>query len=330
MQAIPLVSVCIQTYQHENFIRTCLDGVLQQQTNFPFEIIIGEDDSTDGTRAICQEYAARYPDLIRLFLRSEKDKIYVDGLKTGRFNFLSNIKDARGRYIALLDGDDYWTDEKKLQKQVDWMEAEPAMSICAHSVYWRKENGKMYIPPHLELGTGNRLFSLDDLIAKYFLHMSSMMFRKKDVVDLPPWYMELQVIDYPLAIHLAQKGSIGFMNETMGVYNIHEGGMWSVLRPPHDVKRLWKLFTSLAIHYDGKIRSGMRKMREGAGKWLIYFYRSRSWHDHQWFIDELQLKRFEEDRELLQTLKAPYTLKGRLTILYNFSKAVVKKMIGRK
>ena len=80
----PVISVCVQTYQHKNYIRQCLDSVLSQKTNFPFEIILGEDDSTDGTREICLEYAAKHPDLIRLFLRSEKDKIYIDGRKTGR------------------------------------------------------------------------------------------------------------------------------------------------------------------------------------------------------------------------------------------------------
>ena len=101
----PLVSVCIPTYQHAAYIRQCLDSVLQQQTSFPFEIIIGEDDSTDGTREICLDYATRYPDQIRLFLRKEEEKIIINGNKTGRYNIIQNFREARGKYIAMLDGD---------------------------------------------------------------------------------------------------------------------------------------------------------------------------------------------------------------------------------
>jgi len=121
----PVVSVCIQTYQHRHFIAKCLDSVLNQKTNFPFEIILGEDDSTDGTREICEEYAKKHPSIIRVFLRSRADKIYVDNLMTGRFNFIQNLQQARGRYIALVDGDDFLCDDLKLQKQFDMMEANP-------------------------------------------------------------------------------------------------------------------------------------------------------------------------------------------------------------
>src|ERR1044071_8468227 len=99
----PLVSVCIQTYQHAPFIKDCLESVLAQKTNFPFEIIVGEDDSTDGTRDICRQYAIANPETIRLFLREEKDRIYIKGEKTGRFNLLNNLAAAKGKYIAMLD-----------------------------------------------------------------------------------------------------------------------------------------------------------------------------------------------------------------------------------
>lgn len=109
-QILPIVSVCVQTYQHEAYIKECLDSILAQKTSFPFEIILGEDDSEDQTRKICKEYAEKNPDRIRLFLRNKKDKIFINGVKTGRFNFLENLKSCRGKYIAMCDGDDYWTD----------------------------------------------------------------------------------------------------------------------------------------------------------------------------------------------------------------------------
>ncbi|MDI1322296.1 MAG: glycosyltransferase family 2 protein [Algoriphagus sp.] len=129
-QVIPMVSVCVQTYQHEAYIRECLDSILSQKTTFPFEIILGEDDSEDGTREICKEYADKHPDVIRLFLRDKKDKIFINGTKTGRFNFLENLKSCRGKYISFCDGDDYWVDSEKIQKQVEFLESNPEIFLC--------------------------------------------------------------------------------------------------------------------------------------------------------------------------------------------------------
>src|SRR5205809_8020554 len=95
-----IVSVCVQTYQHASYIRECLDGILMQQTDFPFEILVGEDNSTDGTKEICIKYAEKYPEKIRLFLHHRKNNIRISDRPTGRFNFLYNIYSAKGKYIA--------------------------------------------------------------------------------------------------------------------------------------------------------------------------------------------------------------------------------------
>ena len=131
----PLVSVCIQTYQHAGFIAECLDSVLMQHTNFSFEIILGEDESKDDTRKICKEYAEKYPSKIKLFLRSRKDVIYINGKPSGRFNLIENLKSCQGKYIALCEGDDYWVEPLKLQKQVDLLEKNPQLIACHH---WQK------------------------------------------------------------------------------------------------------------------------------------------------------------------------------------------------
>src|SRR5690606_24113344 len=121
------LSVCIQTYNHAPYIAQALDSVLMQETDFDFEILLGEDESTDGTREICQEYARQHPDKIRLFLNSRENVIYINGRPTGRWNFMNNLRHVRGEYVALLDGDDYWTDPRKLQKQVDVLDASPEL-----------------------------------------------------------------------------------------------------------------------------------------------------------------------------------------------------------
>jgi glycosyltransferase involved in cell wall biosynthesis len=126
----PVVSVCIVTYKHAPYIRECIESALNQKTDFPYEICIGEDESPDSTREICQEYAEKYPEKIRLFLHSREDVIYSFGYPTGRFNFLQTIKNCRGKYIAYCEGDDYWQDLEKLQKQVSFMEQHSDYSMC--------------------------------------------------------------------------------------------------------------------------------------------------------------------------------------------------------
>jgi len=127
----PLVSVVTTTYQHAPYIRQCLDSILMQETDFPFELIIGEDGSTDGTREICIEYANKYPDKIRLFLRDRKLTQYVteDG-RTVIFNGYFSRAAARGEYIAMCEGDDYWIDPNKLKKQIKILQASPFAAAC--------------------------------------------------------------------------------------------------------------------------------------------------------------------------------------------------------
>src|SRR5690606_14855355 len=102
-----LVSVCIVTYNHVDYIRECIESVLNQKLSFQYEILIGDDDSTDGTREICMQYAKQYPEKIKLFLHKRENNILIEGRPSGRFNFIYNLYSARGKYIAFCEGDDY-------------------------------------------------------------------------------------------------------------------------------------------------------------------------------------------------------------------------------
>jgi len=124
----PLVSVCVQAYQHVNFIKDCLEGILMQKTNFEFEILLRDDASTDGTAEICKDYASKYPDLINL-LAYEENQFSQDVRP-----FIDNVRRARGKYIALCEGDDYWTDPYKLQKQADFLKANPEYGMVYSNV----------------------------------------------------------------------------------------------------------------------------------------------------------------------------------------------------
>lgn len=322
----PLVSVCIQTYQHAAFIKECLDSVLMQETDFPFEIILGEDDSTDGTREICIDYAERYPHIIKLFLRSEKDKIFINGEKTGRFNYIENLKAASGKYIALLDGDDYWISKDKLQKQADFMQANPDCSMCFHKIMWDRVKGRLF-EKKSKLPSTDTKFTLDDLLEANIVNTASCMFRKNNIEEIPEWFFQVPFLDYPLNLHNAQKGKIGFLAETMAVYRIHPGGMWSSKQAPGNLIRLWHLYGVIARNVNGKVRTAMQARRFKTGNELIGFYQTHLWESKKWMKEELECKEFAEDEILLKRLEDTPALKNYFLNSWFFSKKIFRKIL---
>jgi len=322
----PLVSVCIQTYQHAAYIKECLDSVLIQETDFPFEIILGEDDSTDGTRRICIEYANRYPDIIRLFLRAEKDKIFINGEKTGRFNFIGNLKAASGKYIALLDGDDYWLTKHKLQKQVDFMRANTDCSMSFHKTLHSWKKGKPFIK-NKELPDSDTKFCIEVLLKPNTIHTSNCMFLRSNIDEMPQWFYEVPVLDFPLHIHNAQKGKIGFIAEAMSVYRIHPGGMCSSRREPINYIRIWHLYSIMAANLNGEVGSMIISRRFKIGTDLINFYKNHLWEKRGWFKKELGKRKFSDDEILLQQFCLPPTLKNYLFNCCSYSKKIVRRVI---
>lgn len=215
MTKAPLVSVCCISYNQQDFIGEALEGFVMQKTDFAFEVIISDDKSTDGTRQIISEYAKKYPDIIKPVFHKKN----FGSLK----NYLDNFKRATGKYIAMCEGDDYWTDPNKLQKQVDFLESNPDYAISFHPVRVRHENDNMrdhFFPSET---TG---FDLDTLLDHNFIQTNSVMYRRQvnydemSDADFAPgdWYLHL---------YHARFGKIGFMKDVMAVYRKHEGGMWA-------------------------------------------------------------------------------------------------------
>ncbi|NEV93949.1 glycosyltransferase [Psychroflexus sp. YR1-1] len=219
----PVVSVCIQTYQHVSFIEQCLDSILIQETDFNYEILLGEDASTDGTREICMDYANRFPDKIRLFLHHRENNIKIGGQPTGRFNFLYNLYSANGKYIAVCEGDDYWTDPLKLQKQVDFLEENKGYVICFHKVALLSkgellEDNITIVPKNHE--------TITDLAEKgNYIHTPSVMFRSQNL-NFPNEFKLSSIGDFFLYMLLARSGKIGYIDEKMAVYRLGSG-IWS-------------------------------------------------------------------------------------------------------
>ncbi len=217
-----MVSVSIVTYNHKNYISQCLDSVLMQETTFPFEIILGEDESNDGTREICIEYAKKFPDKIKLFLRSRKDVIYVNGYASGRFNMLENLKSTNGNYIALLEGDDYWTDPLKLQKQVDILEENKTLVACHH---WQKiaiQKDEKYLEVDSPKdGYYSQPVSNVKAIFSNKLRLKSRTLMFRNIIDdnfFPDWFTKMAFGDVPLSFLLGKHGDFGFLDEEMAVY----------------------------------------------------------------------------------------------------------------
>ena len=183
----PLVSVCTATYQHAEYIEECIEGILIQKTDFPFEIIIGEDESDDGTREICKNYAEKYPDKIRLFLRDRKSScIFNDqGNRINGFNGKWTRKSARGKYIALCEGDDYWTDPLKLQKQVDFLEENSEYGLVHTDCdnYIQKE-GKWIRRANQYLVNHDEKISVDS--EKLFTHLVKADYKIRTATNLFP------------------------------------------------------------------------------------------------------------------------------------------------
>ncbi|MGQ0737794.1 MAG: glycosyltransferase family 2 protein [Bacteroidota bacterium] len=327
MRNAPLVSVCIQTYQHKKFIAAAIESALAQKTDFPYEIIIGEDDSTDGTREICSEFAKKHPDRIRLFQRSEADKIYIHGKKTGRFNFLSNLREARGEYIALLDGDDCWIDSGKLQKQVDFFSCHPGISICAHRYIKQMPGGKTVLQRSPYWKEEASVYPSASLLKEFYILMSVSMFRRSLVHELPAWFYEVPVIDYPLLVYLSQFGDIGYLPDIMTRYNIHKKGLWSGTKAPGNQVRIWHVLTLMSTGLSGSYGAEMEAGRERVGKELITFYKTHTWHRSGWLKKELIENRFAADRRLLQEYCRKMNLNESFKNIYNGVKEIARFLI---
>jgi len=217
------VSVCCITYNHAPYIRDAFEGFLMQRTTFPFEVLVHDDASNDGTTEIIREYESRYPELILPMYELENQ--WVKG-KRGSATF--NFPRARGKYIALCEGDDYWTDPYKLQKQVDFLDAHPECSMCFHHVSALFQATGAMQHPRLELE--EPCYVLDDLLSgtvHVYPRTSSRMFRREIVSELPPWFHDAPATDLPLVVLCAEYGKICLLDEVMSVYRVHSGGVWS-------------------------------------------------------------------------------------------------------
>lgn len=213
-----VVSVSMITYNHEKFIAEAIEGVVMQKSDFPFELVIGEDCSTDNTRAICIEYQKKYPDIIRLRLPETNQGMML--------NWINNINSGRGKYIALCDGDDFWTDPYKLQKQVDFMQANPDFAMCSHKVHTLMCG---HLDENIEMERD--VLTTTDIIKKDWGLLTASIIFRKEAHKTPDWYYTVKNGDYALQLIVSLSGKIKFLPDYMAVYRQHLGGVSSTLKP---------------------------------------------------------------------------------------------------
>lgn len=225
----PAVSVLVVTYNHEKYISRCLDSILNQRVNFNIEVLLGEDFSSDGTRDICIEYARNYPETIKLFLHSRDNNITIDGKSTGRYNFLFNVSKSKGKYIAICEGDDYWTDNNKLQKQVDFLENNSDYVMCSHDAFVvddknHKKNDGMLTPEY------KKDFTAHELLLSPWIPNLTRCFRNVFINQQMPEIMYLAPNgDQVLTAILGQFGGNKYLGDKIepAAYMQHNGGVWS-------------------------------------------------------------------------------------------------------
>lgn len=238
-----IVSVCCITYNHVGFISDALDGFLMQSTNFPLEVIVHDDASTDGTADVIREYERRHPDVIKPIYQTENQ--YSKGIRVSATHVWPR---ARGKYIALCEGDDYWTDPLKLQKQVEFLEAHPECSMCFHRTELLfQATGEMVIEreayqrPYYEVG--------DVLSHSLYIPTPSIMFRGALVKEFPAWYFQCPIGDIPLFALLAERGKLGVIDQVMSVHRVWSKSLWRSADAWAQQRMNRETFEALAQHF---------------------------------------------------------------------------------
>ena len=230
------VSIVCNAYNHEKYIKKALDGFLMQKTSFKYEVLVHDDASTDGTADIIREYQQKYPDIIKPILQKENQ--YSQKI---RISYKYQFPRAVGKYIAICEGDDFWTDENKLQKQFDIMEQHGEVDMCAHAAQCidaeTGESGKMVRPKKNDM-----ILRTDEVITGGgdYLATNSLFFRKS-LLDNTPEYVKVSALDYMLQVYGSCRGGIYYLDEVMSVYRVNVKNSWTtVMRANTDKKIAFK------------------------------------------------------------------------------------------
>jgi glycosyltransferase involved in cell wall biosynthesis len=260
------VTVCILAYNHEHYIEEALLSVIYQKTNFDVEILVGEDGSNDNTKVVLEALKIEYPDRFTIIYQDQKNKIFVDSRPTGRYNFIDLLHRAKGKYIATLDGDDFWIDPNKLQKQVDLLEANPHCAGCFHNSEMINAQGEA---EGFILNQVNTLpLSQKDVVAAptRFGHTSSLVFRNNKNFFIPTHFQK-SICDKILLYLVAEKGSWMGIDAVMSCYRLHPTGVYSQTNKVNQLLFMLNVYESLKQDTDS-----FHKYKAEIKRKLIYYH----------------------------------------------------------
>ena len=221
----PVLSIICITYNHGKYIRQALESFVTQKTDFPFEVIVADDFSTDNARDIIREYEQKYPEIIKPIWRDKNVGISANNNEA--------FSRATGKYIALCEGDDFFTDKNKIQMQADFLEKNSDYSMCFHPVRCFWENGEKADEIFPEVN--GRPYTLTELLKGNFIQTNSAVYRRKPYDSLPE---NILPMDWYIHLYHAKDGKIGFINKTMSAYRKHSGGIWA--DAAHDIEKHYK------------------------------------------------------------------------------------------
>lgn len=235
----PVVSVITLTYNQAEFLPECLESIRFQEGEFDLDHIIVDDASSDGTTRILEDYRAKYPDTTTI-LHHENNT----GANQGMVEAYAR---AKGEFIALCEGDDFWVAPDKLSEQLTLMKRRPDLGLCYHDAILVHEDHLEW--PTSRPGFGAPFQSLTDLLADNRAHTCTVMYRRISGLEFPDWYTGFTIGDWPNHAFHAANGPIGFINRPMAAYRLHRKGSWSAMKAKNRADELERMLRRLDSHF---------------------------------------------------------------------------------
>jgi glycosyltransferase involved in cell wall biosynthesis len=225
------VSVVLLAFNHAQFFVQSIESALAQKTDFEFEVVVGEDESSDGTREIVEDYVRRFPGKVRGIYGRRADVHTIHGQVTGRRNYYNSLIAAKGQYIAMLDGDDFWESTDKLQQQADYMDGHPECSVCGTDAWIETSADRSLFSQRFWKKPGT-VFTLEDILAGDFIPPTVSVLLRRSVLEFPPVFWETITGDMAVFSICGTKGNFAVIPEPMSVYRVHSGGIYTGGRKP--------------------------------------------------------------------------------------------------
>ena len=245
----PKVTVIVFAYNQEQYIAQAINSILMQQTDFAYRINILEDCSTDRTRAIVLDFQRQYPDQIWVDLPAQN--------QNNNKAFATAVSTAQSQYIALLDGDDYWTSPHKLQRQVDFLDHHPEIVTCFHAVKVFYEDGSR---PDRISKSQKPVLTIADILEGLNIQTGSTIFPRDAVQHFPAWYQNAGIGDWELHIFLAQHGQVAYLDEVMSAYRKHRGGIYTSASRISVLKSRVAMYNQIDAHLDFRYHTLIRSL----------------------------------------------------------------------